>query len=197
MEQTFANPIDHATLLAARNGAPDATEQVIRAYARLVKAIAHRYVLSGGDTEDLLQEGLLALLDAVRTFDDSHAVPFSAYASVCIDRRICSAVRAALALKHAPLNTALSLSAPFDEKGDIQPFLAVNANPETLLLGEEAQNERRQQLFSTLSTFEARVLSLYLDGYSYYEIAAKLGKTAKSIDNAIQRIRKKVAQTHP
>lgn len=185
--------IDAQTLQQAQAGNADAMEQVMRSASRLVKAVAHRYVLSGGDTEDLLQEGMLALLNALRTFDAARGVPFAGYAAVCIDRRICSAVRAAHAQKHAPLNSAVSL--PSLEEGQLN--LSSNENPETLVIGMEARKELRQQLFATLSTLEARVLSLYLDGYSYHEIAAQLGKTAKSIDNAMQRIRKKAAQLLP
>ncbi len=192
MEQNFENVVDTQTLSQARLGDRNATEQVMRGYARLVKAIAHRYVLAGGDNEDLLQEGMLALFDALHTFDATQGVPFGGYAAVCIDRRICSAVRASLAQKHVPLNRAISYSSC--EEGNHQQ--SPNTNPETLVIGMEARNELRQQLFATLSTFEARVLSLYLDGFSYYEIAEKLGKTAKSIDNAIQRIRKKAVH-HP
>lgn len=185
--------IDEAAVLAAaKAGDGDAAETIVRRYARLVKSAAHVYSLQGADGEDLIQEGMLGLLSAVHSFDPSRGVPFAAYARVCIERRVLSAVRAASAHKNDPLNHALSLDKPLE---DMEPYHAADtADPETFVIGMEEYREQLSRLFALLSRFEAQVLRLYLGGLSYDEIAGAVGRDVKSVDNAMQRIRRKTGR---
>ena len=184
---------------AAKAGNSEAVETLVSQYARLVKTCARAYFMAGAESEDLIQEGMLGLWRAVLTFDTSRGTPFEAYARVCITRRIFSAVRDARALKHEPLNSSLSLAKPlFEDNAESHPSTsAAFSDPETLVIGMEEHTERLHRLRDLLSVFEAQVLSLYLDGLSYDEIAQKLARPRKSVDNAIQRIRRKSASVSP
>lgn len=186
--------VDESTLLRfAKQADIDATERLIQHYARMVRAIARTYYLSGAEGEDAIQEGMLGLLYAIRSYDPSQNTEFSAYARVCIERRLISAWRKANSHKHDPLNYAISLDkSPFEE--DIESDRTADANPESMLIHQEEQRESHERLRELLSFFEAQVLSLYLDGLSYEEIADYLHKPVKSIDNAIQRVRRKTAK---
>ena len=186
--------IDESTLLKlAKQADIEATECLIQHYARMVRSIARTYYLSGAEGEDAIQEGMLGLLYAIRSYDPSQKVVFAAYARVCIERRLISAWRKANSHKHDPLNYAISLDkSPFEES--IEPDRTVDRNPELMMIHQEEQRESHERLRELLSFFEAQVLSLYLDGLSYEEIADYLHKPIKSIDNAIQRVRRKTAK---
>lgn len=162
----------------------------------MVKRCARPYFLAGADNDDLIQEGMLGLLKAVREFDPGKGVPFAQFARVCVSRTIISAVRSSLASRHSVLNDAIPLEKPLFE--DIAQTsggeAGIAADPEALVIGMEAREELLVQLDRLLSDFEGKVLSLFLDGYSYEEMAAKLGRPVKSVDNAVQRIRRKSAQ---
>ena len=174
-------------------GNSEAEEALVLEYARLVRACARPYFLAGGDSEDLIQEGMLGLLSAVRTFDPSRNVKFSTYAENCIKRRVISAVRAASANKHSPLNNYISLESPqLDESNTYNAYFL--RDPEDFVIARERAGEVEKLLFGALSRFESRVLELYLEGMSYNEMASQTGKTNKSVDNAVQRIRRKLAQ---
>ncbi len=183
-------------LEAMRAGEREAGDLLVRRCFRLVKSCARPYFLAGADSDDLIQEGMLGLLNAVHEFEPARGVPFSQYARVCISRAVISAVRSSLASKHSVLNDAVPLEKPLFE--DIaQSSTRVSgpaADPEALVIGMEARDELLTQLGRLLSDFEGKVLSLFLDGYSYEEMAAKLGRPVKSVDNAVQRIRRKSAQ---
>lgn len=180
----------------AQNGSPDATEQLIHRYSKLVKACARSYFMEGADSDDLVQEGMIGLLRAVRQFDVSRGVPFEAFARLCVTRQIYSAVRAAAAQKHEILNHSITIEKPlFDDNAASR--ISVNhivSNPEALVIGMEEQQERIQQLLKSLSAFEAKVLRLYLQGCTYQEMTGILQKPLKSVDNAIQRIKRKSAE---
>ena len=177
---------------AAKLGDSEAVELLVSHYSRLVKSCVRSYAFGIAESDDLTQEGMLGLWKAVLTFDESKGVPFEAYAHVCIERKIYSAVRAIYAQKHEPLNNAVSLEKPlFDSNAE--SGTSVDSDPEALVICMEEQAERIAKLKNLLSAFESHVLSLYLDGFSYDEIASKLGKPVKSIDNAIQRIKRKSA----
>jgi len=177
----------------AAMGDPAAEEALVSEYARLVRVCARPYFLAGGDSEDLIQEGMLGLLSAVRTFDPSKGVKFSTYAKFCVQRRIYSAIRLAAAYKHTPLNSYISLeSQQFDENGTQSAYFL--RDPEYFVIARESVGEVEKLLYGALSRFESDVLELYLDGMSYKDMATRLGKTIKSVDNAIQRIRRKLAQ---
>lgn len=180
----------------ARAGERGAGDLLVRRYFRLVKRCARPYFLAGADNDDLIQEGMLGLLKAVREFDSGKGVPFAQFARVCVSRTIISAVRSSLAARHSVLNDAIPLEKPLFE--DIARAsggeAGIAADPEALVIGMEAREELLVELDRVLSDFEGKVLSLFLDGYSYEEMAAKLGRPVKSVDNAVQRIRRKSAQ---
>ena len=180
---------------AAHNGDESAMEVLVHRYSRLVKTCARPYFLAGADGEDLIQEGMIGLIRAVREFDSEREVPFEAFARLCVTRKIYSAVRAASASKHEMLNHSISIEKPlFDDNAESRsPVAEPVSDPESLVIGIEEQKERINRLLSSLSVFEAKVLRLYLDGYSYDEMAVLLKRPFKSVDNAIQRIRRKSA----
>lgn len=187
---------DEELLQAVRAGERAAADLLVRRYSRLVKTCARPYFLAGADTEDLIQEGMLGLLKAVHEFDASRGKSFAQFARLCVSRAIISAVRSSLARKHSVLNDAVPIEKPlFEDITQVRPRASDSiSDPESLVIGMEAREELLRQLFSLLSDFEAKVLSLFLDGYSYDEMATKLGKPIKSVDNAIQRIRRKSAE---
>ena len=177
----------------AAGGDPDAEETLVSEYAQLVRACARPYFLVGGDGEDLIQEGMLGLLSAVRTFDHTKGVKFSIYAEFCIRRRIYSAIRSASGYKHTPLNSYISLESPQLDENNTQNVCFLR-DPEDFVIARESAGEVKKLLYGALSRFESGVLGLFLDGMSYKDMAACLGKSSKSVDNAVQRIRKKLAQ---
>lgn len=184
---------ESALLTLAKQADIEATERLIQQYGRMVRAVARTYYLSGAESEDAIQEGMLGLLFAIRSYDSSRERSFSSYARLCVERRLISAWRAASSHKHDPLNCAVSLDkSPVDDCMDADQ--AREADPEQRLIHQEEQRESHERLRELLSFFEAQVLSLYLDGLSYTEIAERLHKPVKSIDNAIQRVRRKTAK---
>lgn len=194
------NQTEEELLAAARAGDPAAGDPaagdlLVRRCFRIVKSCARPYFLAGGDTEDLIQEGMLGLLKAVQEFDPGRGVPFEQFARVCASRAIISAVRSSLTCKHSVLSDAIPLEKPlFEEIVQNDPAAGTAASdPEALVIGREAREELLGRLTRLLSPFEGEVLSLFLDGCSYEEMAAKLGRPVKSVDNAVQRIRRKSA----
>ena len=184
---------DEALCAAVAAGDRIAEETLVMRYNRLVRVCARPFFLVGGDSEDLIQEGMFGLLKAIREFDPARDAGFRTFAEVCIRNRIRSAVAAATRGKHAPLNDSVSFGTPaFGEDSDF--FSAVQGNPEELLIGREVYLERLGNLKCQLSGFESKVMDLYLQGLSYQEIADELSRPHKSVDNAVQRVRKKVAQ---
>ena len=178
--------------LAVRSGTSIAAEEVlISRYARLIRACARPLFLSGGDHEDLVQEGMIGLLYAIRSYSPETGTPFQAYALVCIRNKLFSAVRAAAANKHAPLNESVSFHF-FSSDEPVPERLRVD--PEAELIGREDANELLNALRFSLTASEKAVLSLFLQGLSYAEIASARGKTVKSVDNTVQRIRRKAAK---
>ena len=182
---------DERLCAAAAQGAPDAEELLVARFSRLVRACARPLFLAGGDSEDLIQEGMVGLLHAIRTYDPDKQAQFRTYAEVCIRNRLYSAVRAAGRDKHAPLNDSVSLE---DSDRALSERAAGVTDPESMLIGKEALAERLDALYGELSKLEAQILRLYLSGLSYGEIASRLDRTEKSIDNAIQRIRRKLTR---
>lgn len=187
---------DEQLCLLAQQGDRNAEEVLVARYFGVVKSCSRPYFLAGGDVEDLIQEGMLGLLNAVRAYNSDRGVPFEAFARMCITRRIYSAVKSASAAKHEPLNHSESIAKTplFDDNSDTAHAAT---DPAWLVIGREEHREIQQRLMSLLSAFEARVLALYLNGCSYEEMAAEVGKPVKSVDNAIQRIRRKAATLFP
>ena len=191
------NEVDDRTVLIltkkAAEGDSGAEESLVCEYARLVRACARPYFLAGGDSEDLIQEGMLGLLSAIRTYDPVKGVKFSTYAEFCVRRRIYSAIRSAAGYKHTPLNSYISLESPQLDENNTRSACFLR-DPEDFVIARESAVEVERLLYGALSRFESSVLELFLDGMSYKDMAARMGKSSKSVDNAVQRIRKKLAQ---
>ena len=189
---------DEALCTLAASGDRIAEEALVMRYHRLVRICARPYFLAGGDSEDLIQEGMVGLLAAIREYDSGKAASFRTFADVCIKNRLISVIKAAARDKHIPLNNYVSFETPlFSGNGDHYAYGAADQlqeDPEAILLGREAFQERMRALEGQLSGFEASILRLYLNGLSYSEIAAEVNKSPKSVDNAVQRIRRKLAQ---
>ena len=173
-----------------------AEETLAERYARLVRICARPLFLAGGDSEDLIQEGMFGLLSAIRQFSPSAGSSFHTFAEHCIRMRLLSAVKSASRLKHYPLNDGMSLdllsedpSSPLSTTSEI-----FQRSTEDLVLARESKEELYHIFAQCLSKLESQVLELYLDGLSYREIAQQLGKGEKAIDNAVQRIRRKLAR---
>lgn len=191
---------DEALCTLAASGDRIAEEALVMRYHRLVRICVRPYFLAGGDSEDLIQEGMVGLLAAIREYDSGKAASFRTFAEVCIKNRLISVIKAAARDKHIPLNNYVSFETPlFSGNGDHYAYGAADQlqeDPEAILLGREAFQERMRALEGQLSGFEASILRLYLNGLSYSEIAAEVNKSPKSVDNAVQRIRRKLAQHH-
>ncbi len=189
----FYNNRDVELWSLASSGDMAAEEELITEYSRLVKICARPYFLVGGDSEDLIQEGMLGLLSAVRHYDPAKDVKFKTYAEFCVRRRLISAIKSATRFKHSPLNDYVSLESPELDENNTQGMSFLR-DPEEFVIARERVDEITDCLYGALSRFESKVLGLYLDGMSYEEMAVKMNKTPKSVDNAVQRIRKKLAQ---
>jgi len=173
-----------------------AEEELVSRYLQLVRACSRPFFLAGGDSEDLIQEGMFGLISAIRQFDPNNGTAFSTYAEHCIHARIISAIKSATRLKHFPLNDGVSLEElseqPSSQLSAIPELL--RASPEDLVLARESKEELYNAFANCLSPLEKKVLNLYLDGISYQDIGQRLGKSPKSVDNAVQRIRHKLAR---
>ena len=178
-------------------GDRQAEERLVVKYMRLVRRCSRPFFLVGGAPEDLIQEGMLGLLSAIRQYDPKQNAAFKTYAELGIKNRLLSAVKTDSRLKHNPLNDGLPLDSLLSEESQI-PLLAYTElfrrTPEEQVLARENKMELQQSFKRCLSPMERNVLRLYLDGLSYQEIAEQTGKPIKAVDNAIQRIRRKLAQ---
>ena len=183
---------DNELIILARNGNEMAEEILAKRYGKLVRICARQFFLVGGDGEDLIQEGMLGLLNAIRRFDPMGEASFKTYAERCIRNRLLTAGESANRLKNDPLNRGVSLDSLQceDDGGTHSEQLSVRC-PEDIIIERERVLEIRAEYKKRLSKFESEVLERYLDGLSYREIAVLMGKSEKSIDNAVQRIRKK------
>ena len=178
-----------------------AMDFMLTKYKSLVKNKAKALFLIGGDKEDLIQEGMIGLYKAIRDYDTDKDSTFYSFADLCISRQIYTAIKASNRKKNIPLNTYVSLYAPaysenadHDEKETLADIMSQNkiSNPEELVIDKESTSMLEYELVRHLSQFEKTVLDLYLHDYSYLQIADKLKKEPKSIDNALQRIRLKL-----
>ncbi|MCD8376699.1 MAG: sigma-70 family RNA polymerase sigma factor [Oscillospiraceae bacterium] len=200
MEQsvpTFSACSDEALCAQAASGCRQAEEELAERYARLVRACARPLFLAGGDSEDLIQEGMVGLLSAIRSYKEEKSPSFRSFAEVCIRRRLISAVRAAGSGKQSPLNGSISFETPSFDKFAERAAPAdtdLQGNPEDILIRREQLRECLNAVKGQLSGFEAKVLGLFLSGASYREIAAQVNRSPKSVDNAVQRIRRKLAR---
>ena len=179
------------------SGDAEAGNELVLRYRRLVKICARPFFLAGGDSEDLQQEGMIGLLSAIREYDPDGGSSFRSFAELCIRRRVISAARSASRQKYAPLNDGVSLEQL--QSGDSQHlFQQLSArSPEETILDQAWADSFLAACSRYLSDFENRILMDFLGGLSYAEMAERCGRSEKSIDNAIQRIRKKLARQIP
>ena len=193
----LVNKTDEEVVELARQGDNDAQEYLIGKYKNFVRAKARSYFLIGADKEDIIQEGMIGLYKAIRDYRPDKLSSFRAFAELCITRQIITAIKTATRQKHIPLNNYISLNKPiYDEESDrtlMDVIVEGRAqNPEELIIDRENLVSLRDQVDQVLSSLEQDVLNAYLDGKSYQEIADKLGRHVKSIDNALQRVKRKL-----
>ena len=186
---TFESLTDEELLVKCGQGNPEAEETLILRYGRIIRSLARPFFLTGGDGEDLIQEGMLGLLNAIRRYDPKEETTFKSFAVLCIRRRLISAIRKAAGTKNVSLDDCLSLeSSLFDENQSRNDNLR---GPEELLIDREEAQKRYQNLLLLLSAYEQSVLRCFLRGMSYREIAEITKRSEKAVDNAVQRIRRK------
>ena len=197
LDTPYAACSDEELCARVAAGEREAEEALIKRYTRLVRQITRPYFLAGGDSDDLIQEGMLGLMKAVREFDCSKEASFRTFAEVCIRNRVYSVLRAASREKHSPLNHSISIETPFFESNSYTAIDGHEAqeNPEDLMIRRENRSHDLLRINQRLSPLEGKVLSLYLDGLTFAEIAKVLRKPPKSVENAVQRIRRKAARS--
>ncbi len=197
LNSIFTGKKDEELVAMARVGNDRALEYLLCKYQNFVKAKAKSYFLIGADKEDIYQEGMIGLFKAIRDFKDDKLASFKVFAELCITRQIITAVKTATRQKHIPLNTYISLNKPiYDEESD-RTLLDILAgirvsDPEELIIDREEMENIESKIEEVLSELEMEVLNSYLDGKSYQEIASDLDRQAKSIDNALQRVKRKL-----
>lgn len=193
----FEEKLEEEIVIEAKNGNVRAQEYVISKYESFVKAKSKSYFLIGADKEDIYQEGMIGLYKAIRDFNYEKSTTFKAFAELCITRQIITAIKTATRQKHIPLNTYISLNKPVSEDDSERTLLDILSSmkisdPEALIIGKEEKAQIEDAIARVLSDLEMEVLQSYLDGKSYQEIACDLDRHAKSIDNALQRVKRKL-----
>ncbi len=188
---------DEEVAKRARDGCHEALEFLIGKYKNFVRAKARSYFLIGADREDIIQEGMIGLYKAIRDFRGDKLSSFKAFAELCITRQIITAIKTATRQKHIPLNSYVSLDKPiYDEDSDRTLLDVISGvritDPEYLMVNSEEYNDIELKMTEILSSLEWKVLMLYLEGKSYQEIAKELNRHVKSIDNALQRVKRKL-----
>ncbi|MFJ7978486.1 RNA polymerase sporulation sigma factor SigH [Peribacillus sp. JNUCC 23] len=178
-------------------GDSEALDYLIQKYRNFVRAKARTYFLIGADKEDIVQEGMIGLYKAIRDFKGDKLSSFKAFAELCITRQIITAIKTATRQKHIPLNSYVSLDKPiYDEESDRTLMDVISGakvlNPEELFINQEEFDDIELKMAELLSDLERKVLALYLDGQSYQEISEELNRHVKSIDNALQRVKRKL-----
>jgi len=189
--------LDENIVEAARQGESSAQEYLINKYKNFVRAKARSYFLIGADREDIIQEGMIGLYKAIRDFRNDKLSSFRAFAELCITRQIITAIKTATRQKHIPLNSYVSLNKPiYDEESDRTLLDVISGtkvtDPEELVISREEFVDIEHKMGEFLSDLEWKVLMSYLDGRSYQEIAKDLRRHVKSIDNALQRVKRKL-----
>ena len=205
-EDLFTNPefarfselTDEQVVFLAQDGDVPAHEYILAKYKNFVKSKAHTYFLIGADREDIVQEGMIGLYKSIRDFRPDKQATFHAFADLCVKRQIITAIKTATRQKHIPLNSYVSLNKPiYDEESERTLLDVIEgriSNPEDLYISHEDLTCIRKQIVELLSPFEQQVLDAFLDGKSYQDIAEILGRHVKSVDNALQRVKKKLTK---
>lgn len=199
MKVKYSEMSDEDIAILASDGDNNATDFLLGKYRNLVLAIARSYFLIGADHEDIIQEGMIGLFKAIRDYRTGDAI-FSTFAHMCVKRQIITAIKSANRKKHLPLNTYISLNKTVYDDEQETTLLNVLSDvneltPERIYIEKEVFAGTKNSIKSILSCYEAEVLEKYLSGKSYSDIALDLGKSEKSIDNALQRIKKKIEKT--
>ena len=193
----FKDKSDEEIVVEAKEKSSRAQEYLISRYENFVKLKSKSYFLIGADKEDIYQEGMIGLYKAIRDFNPEKLTSFRAFAELCITRQIITAIKTATRQKHIPLNTYISLNKPIYEEESDRTLIDVLSelkitDPEELIIGKEQVEHMEGKMDKVLSDLEKEVLQSYLDGKSYQEIASDLDRQAKSIDNALQRVKRKL-----
>lgn len=193
----FEQLTDEQLVEAVHLGNAEALDYLITKYRVFVKVKARSYFLIGADKEDIMQEGMIGLYKAIRDFKGDKLASFRAFAELCITRQIITAIKTATRQKHIPLNSYISLDKPiFDEESDrtlMDVITGVSSDdPQQLMINREEFMYLEERMSEILSELEREVLTLYLDGQSYHEISEELNRHVKSIDNALQRVKRKL-----
>ena len=189
--------LDEQIVELSHNGDLDAQEYLINKYKNFVRAKARSYFLIGADREDIIQEGMIGLYKAIRDFRGDKLSSFRAFAELCITRQIITAIKTATRQKHIPLNSYVSLNKPiYDEESDRTLMDVISGSrvtdPEEFIISREEFLRIEEKIGQILSSLEWKVLMYYLEGKSYQEIAVELNRHVKSIDNALQRVKRKL-----
>ena len=196
-EFNYEKMSDEEVVELSASGDRRATEYILSKYKNLVKSRAKAYFIAGADHDDIVQEGMIGLFKAVRDFDITKQPTFRGFAEICVKRQIITAIKAAGRQKHMPLNSYVSLSDPVYEDNADRTLVDMiaerqSADPEEIFLRRERAEMINAEIEDKLSDLEKTVLSLYLGGMNYQEIASELKRTPKSIDNALQRVKHKL-----
>ncbi|WP_087975027.1 RNA polymerase sporulation sigma factor SigH [Oceanobacillus rekensis] len=190
---------DNDLLDLVRQGDSRALDVLINRYINFVRAKARTYFLVGADKEDIIQEGMIGLYKAIRDYDGEKLSSFKGFAELCVTRQIITAIKTATRQKHIPLNSYVSLDKPMYEEESDRTLLDIiggskETDPQEMLVNQEDYGNMEYKLSELLSDLEKRVLHLYLDGRTYQEISVSLNRHVKSIDNALQRVKRKLEQ---
>lgn len=188
---------EEVVIILQKTYSDEAMEYIVKKYRNFIKAKARTYFLVGADRDDIIQEGMIGLYKATRDFRKEKNVSFRSFAELCITRQIITAIKTATRQKHIPLNTYVSLSKPVYEDESVRRLEDIIIgikimDPEELFISKENYTDMKIHLESLLSSLEQQVLHLYLEGQSYQEMSQSLQRPAKSIDNALQRIKHKI-----
>ncbi|MFR5265726.1 RNA polymerase sporulation sigma factor SigH [Clostridium sp.] len=199
-EKDFENKTEEEIVAEAKEGNSLAQEIIINRYEAFIRGKSRSYFLIGADKEDIYQEGMIGLYKAIRDFKNEKETSFKAFAELCITRQIITAIKTATRQKHIPLNTYVSLNKPIYEDESERTLLDVIVglkitNPEEVVISKEEVANIELKMSKVLSGLELEVLNSYLDGKSYQEIAVDLDREAKSIDNALQRVKRKLEKS--
>ncbi|MEK5132586.1 RNA polymerase sporulation sigma factor SigH [Bacillus sp. FSL W8-0645] len=197
IREQFFQLEDEQVIERVHVGDSDALDYLITKYRNFVRAKARSYFLIGADREDIVQEGMIGLYKSIRDFREDKLTSFKAFAELCITRQIITAIKTATRQKHIPLNSYVSLDKPiYDEESDRTLLDVISGakalNPEDLIISKEEFDDIEMKMGELLSELERKVLVLYLDGRSYQEISEDLNRHVKSIDNALQRVKRKL-----
>ncbi|HEY3997501.1 MAG TPA: RNA polymerase sporulation sigma factor SigH [Candidatus Xenobia bacterium] len=196
----LAQESDEEIVKLSKSGDEFATEYLINKYKNFVRVKAKSYFLVGADREDIIQEGMIGLYKAIRDFRADKLSSFRAFAELCITRQIITAIKTATRQKHIPLNSYISLNKPiYDEDSDRTMLDILSGtkitDPEEVFISHELSDDLREKIQENLSELESQVLLSYLEGKSYQEMARELNRHVKSIDNALQRVKRKIEKT--